>query len=41
MEGEALVAIQPGSNLGVLVGSVVVEDDVDGLAGWDLRLRWH
>ena len=32
MEGEALVAIQPGSNLRVLVGGVVVEDHVHGLA---------
>ena len=33
MEGEALVAIQPGSNLRVLVGGIVVEDHVHGLAG--------
>jgi hypothetical protein len=26
MKGEALVAIQPGANLGVLVSSVIVED---------------
>ena len=36
MEGEELVVIQPGSNLRVLVGSVVVEDHVHGLAGWHL-----
>lgn len=36
MEGEALVAIQPGSNLRVLVGGVVVEDHMHGLARWRL-----
>ena len=29
---------QPGDHLGVLVGGVVVEDGVDGLAGGDLAL---
>ena len=32
VESEALMAIEPSSHLGMLVGSVVVEDDVDGLA---------
>lgn len=31
MEGETLVTLEPGSHLGMLVGSIVVEDDVDGL----------
>ena len=29
VEGEARVAIEPGADLGVLVGGVVVEDDVE------------
>ena len=33
MEGEALMAVEPGAHLGMLVGGVVVEDDVDGLTG--------
>ena len=32
VEGEARVPVEPGAHLGVLVGGVVVEDDVDGLA---------
>lgn len=36
MEGEALVAIEPGAHLGVLVGSIVVEDDVHRLVGGNL-----
>ncbi len=36
VEGEALVAAEPGAHLGVLVGSIVVEDDVHGLAGGNL-----
>lgn len=32
MEGEALMAAEPGTHLGVFVSGVVVEDDVDGLA---------
>ena len=33
MEGEALMAVEPGPHLEVLVSAIVVEDDVDGLAG--------
>jgi len=33
VEDEALVPVEPGADLGVLVGGVVVEDDVDHLAG--------
>lgn len=33
VEGEALMAVEPGPNLGVLVSGIVVEDDVDGLGG--------
>ena len=33
VEGEALMAVEPGAHLGVLVGGVVVEDDMDGLVG--------
>ena len=29
---------EPLDDLRVLVGGIVVEDDVDGLAGWDLAL---
>ena len=29
MEDEALVPVEPGADLGMLVGGVVVEDDVD------------
>jgi hypothetical protein len=32
------MAAQPGDHLGVLVGGVVVEDGVDGLAGRDFAL---
>ena len=32
MEGETRVAGEPGADLGVLVGAVVVEDHVDHLA---------
>ena len=38
VEGEARMAVEPGAHLGVLVGGVVVEDDVDGLAGRHLAL---
>jgi hypothetical protein len=38
VEGEARVTIEPGAHLGVLVGGVVVEDEMDELAGRDLRL---
>src|SRR5262249_46825898 len=33
VEGEGLMAVEPGAHLGMLVGGVVVEDDVDGLTG--------
>ena len=36
VEGEALVTVEPGAYLGVLVGSVVVEDDVHRLVGGNL-----
>jgi hypothetical protein len=36
MEDKARVPVEPGANLGVLVRRVVVEDDVDDLAGWDV-----
>src|SRR6188472_1103819 len=35
VEGPARVAGEPGADLGVLVGGVVVEDGVDQLAGRD------
>ena len=38
MEDEALMPVEPGANLGMLVGGVVVEDDVDHLAGRHLGL---
>jgi hypothetical protein len=38
VEGPAGMAAQPSDHLGVLVGGVVVEDGVDGLARWDLAL---
>ena len=41
VEDEARVAIEPGADLRVLVGGVVVEDDVDSLVGWDLGLDRH
>ncbi len=31
MEGETLMTVEPGSHLGMLVGSIVVENDVDRL----------
>ena len=38
VEGPARVPGEPGADLGVLVGGVVVEDDVDELAGRDVAL---
>jgi hypothetical protein len=38
MERPAEVSAQPFDHLGMLVGGVVVEDGVDGLAGRDLAL---
>ena len=36
MEDKAGVPVEPGANLGVLVRGVVVEDDIDDLAGGDV-----
>lgn len=36
MEGEAAVPVEPTAHLGVLMGSIVVEDDVHGLVGGNL-----
>ena len=36
MEDKAGVPVEPSPHLGVLVGGVVVEDDVDDLAGGDV-----
>ena len=36
MEGEALVAVEPGADLRVLVSRIVVEDDVHGFIHWHL-----
>jgi hypothetical protein len=38
VDDEALVPVEPGADLGMLVGGVVVEDDVDHLAGRHLGL---
>src|SRR5271155_5714046 len=38
MEHEAGMPFEPGPHLGVLVAAVIVEDDVDELAGRDLCL---
>ncbi len=38
VEGEPVVAIEPGPNLWMLMGCVVVEDDVDGLVDGDLSV---
>jgi hypothetical protein len=43
MEDEARMPTEPGANLAMLVGSVIVEDDVDNLAGRDFGfdgVRW-
>src|SRR5829696_6108380 len=39
VEGEARIAAEPGDHLRVLVGGVVVEDDVDELTGRHRRLE--
>ena len=39
VEDKAGVPVEPGPNLGVLVCCVVVEDDVDDLAGGDVGLN--
>src|SRR3954454_11668896 len=38
VESEALMAVEPGTHLGMLVSGVVVEDDVDGLGGRHLSV---
>ena len=38
MENETRVAIEPGTNVGVFVSCIVVENDVDNLADRNLRL---
>ena len=38
MEREPLVPVEPGANLGMLVSRVVIENDMNGLAGWHLCL---
>lgn len=38
VEDEALVPVEPGADLRMLVGGIVVEDDMDDLAGWHLGL---
>ena len=39
MEGPARMAREPGANLGMFVAAVIVENDVDQLAGGDLALE--
>ncbi len=36
LKGEALMAVEPGAHLEMLVGGIVVEDDVDCLVGRQL-----
>jgi len=38
VEREPLVPVEPGANLGMLVSRVVIENDMNGLAGWHLCL---
>ncbi len=38
VEGEALMALEPGAHFGVLVGSIVVEDDMHGLVDGNLSV---
>ena len=38
MEHEAGMAIEPGPHLGVFMAAVVVEDDMNELAGWEFAL---
>jgi len=38
VKGKALMAVEPGAHLGMLVGGIVVEDDVDRLVGWHLGI---
>jgi len=37
MEDEMQVTRQPGHDIGMLVGGVIVENNMDYLAGWRLR----
>ncbi len=39
MERPAGMAVEPGAHLLVLVGRVIVEDDVDDFAGWNVTLK--
>src|SRR5271154_993482 len=32
------MAIEPGANIGMLVGGIVIENDMDDLTGWNLHL---
>jgi hypothetical protein len=41
VEDEALVPVEPGADLGMLVGGVVVEDDVDHLAGTSASIAFR
>ena len=41
MEDEALVPVEPGADLGMLVGGVVVEDDVDLPAGTSASIAFR
>src|ERR1700751_5807646 len=38
MEGEPRMVIEPFADLRVLMGRIVVEDDMDSLFGWDVSL---
>src|SRR5271166_2428470 len=38
VQAKAFVPVEPRTNLGMLVRSIVVENDVNGFLGWDLRL---
>ena len=38
MEAEALVPVEPCTDLGVLMGGIIIEDDVNEFPGWNLRL---
>ena len=39
MEHEARITVEPGADLGMLVGAVIVEDRMDDLAGRHLALE--
>jgi hypothetical protein len=38
VEREALMTVEPSTNLGMLVHSIVIENDVNDFLGWGLRL---